>query len=1016
MRWSNIALSAVTAFVFFSGTACSQAGFDNFVTRQDDKLMDGDKELRFISFNIPNLHYIEDNVPFEQTNSWRLPNEFEITDALTSIKQMAGQVTRTYTLSVKKQGEDSAIPRHILGPGKFNEDAFRALDKVLEVANKSGVRVIIPFVDNWVWWGGIKEYADFRGKSKEQFWTDPQLIEDFKKTVDYLINRTNTYTGVKYKDDKAILAWETGNELVCPHSWTHEIAAYIKSFDSNHLVVDGYHTKILRQDSIDDPSIDIVVSHNYSSGRSLINEVKQCRKIARGKKPYIVGEFGFVKTSEVEELLDTLINEGASGAMIWSLRFRSRNGGFYWHSEPHGADLYKAYHWPGFASGDAYDERNLLALMRNKAFKIQGKDTPKLDTPAPPKLLPIVDVSAISWQGSAGADSYIVERSQKAKGPWRLAGSDISDAATPYMPLFNDTNVTIGKQYYYRVKAKNIAGISKPSNTVGPVRVSHLTLVDEMKDLSKMSTKSGVSPTMGDTRKSKEDMDRIKGKAGDFVVYELPKPVTSIKVYAFIPGRIVDFKFSISSDGKQFDPIKVMQRGFFKGEGAYGYWKPVLYQSRPMSSNSQFLKIEFAAEAQISRVEIAYGGSEATMNKQEITSFLDSTRDELTHNILSFWTKHCQDNLHGGFIGRMTNDNKVIEDAPKGLVLNARILWTYSASYRFDKNPKYLELADRAYGYLMKYFWDSEHGGAFWMLDAQGKPTDDSKEMYGQSFVIYALAEYYLATGNQDALNKAKELFGLIEKHCHDDANTGYFETISRDWSQAEKARLATGDTSEKKTMNTHLHMLEAYTNLYRAWKDQKVKARLEELINIFTDHIIDQETFHFKLFFDEKWNSTKPVVSYGHDIEGSWLLCEAAEVLGDENVIEKIKPVALKIAQAVYERGFDTDGGLFYEAEHGKITIAEKHWWPQAETVVGFINAYQLSGKEYFLGAALECWQFIKRETVDHEHGEWFSLALEKGREASAWKASEWKAPYHNGRACIESVRRLEEIIEQSH
>lgn len=1012
MRWKALLLVLISALLATVSSGCAQPGLENLVTRHGDKLMDGDKELRFISFNIPNLHYIEDNVPFEQTNHWRLPNEFEIADALLAIKQMGGQVARTYTLSVRKPGEDSAIPRHVLGPGKFNEEAFQALDKVLEVANKTGVRIIIPFVDNWAWWGGIKEYAAFRNKQKELFWTDPQLIADFKLTIDHVINRTNTYTGVKYRDDKAILAWETGNELICPHNWTHEIAAYIKSLDSNHLVVDGYHTEILRQDSIDDPAVDIVVSHNYSSGKSLISEVETCRKMARDRKPYIVGEFGFVPTDEVERLLDTVIDQGVSGAMIWSLRFRNRDGGFYWHSEPHGADLYKSYHWPGFASGDAYGEENLLKLMRTKAFEIQGLSPRPREAPAPPKLLPILDASAISWQGSAGAESYVLERSPNSNGPWRVVGSNIFDALHPYRPLFNDDDVTIGRSYFYRVNAKNTWGASRPSNVVGPVKARRKTLVDEMKDSSNIARHNNISLQTGDTRKAKEDMDRIKGTPGSFVIYELPDTVVSVKVFSFFPNRVSDFKFAVSADNGEFEPVKLMRRDFFKGEGEYGYWKPVLYQGRLASDGGRFLRIEFAAEAQISRVEIGYGGSESVMDTHNMTGLLESAKKELTQNILPFWTKLCKDETNGGFIGRMTNDNKVMEDAPRGLVLNARILWTYAAAYRLDGKHEHLDMANRAYEYLMEHFWDSRHGGAFWMLDSHGKATDDSKEMYGQSFVIYALAEYHMATGSEEALTMAKELFNTIETKCHDDANRGYFETFSRDWTPTRSARLASGADNEKKTMNTHLHMLEAYTNLYRAWKDEHVKNRLRELIEVFANHIIDHETYHFKLFFDEKWNSTKPIVSYGHDIEGSWLLCEAAEVLGDEVVEKHIRPIALKMAKAVYERGFDSDGGLFYEAEHGNITIAAKHWWPQAETVVGFINAYQLGGESFYLDAALQCWQYIQREVVDHEHGEWFSLASENGKRDSAWKASEWKAPYHNGRACMETVRRLEELL----
>jgi len=1026
--------------------------FEYFVTRDGDKLMEGQKEYRFISFNIPNLHYVEDNLPFEQTNPWRLPDEFEITDALTSIKQMGGQAVRLYALSMKKAGDDPNIPRHVLGPGQFNEQAFRALDKVLEVANKTGVRVIIPFVDNWVWWGGIAEYAAFRGKTKEAFWTDPQVIDDFKQTIEYVINRTNTCTGVKYKDDKAILAWETGNELQCPAQWTHQIAAYIKSLDKNHLLVDGFHTSILRNESIDEPLTDIVTTHHYPKNpQEMLEQVRaNCARV-KGKKPYFVGEFGFVQTEAVRELLDTVISEGVSGALIWSLRFHNRDGGFYWHSEPFGGDKYKAYHWPGFASGHEYDERNLLKLMRQKAYEIQRLPIPQLDIPQPPRLLPIDDVSAISWQGSAGASSYIVERSVSNLGPWSVIGQDITDAAVPYRPLFNDMNVEIGKQYFYRIKAKNTrvflspaapssdgsrwgledrsgGGISEPSNVVGPVLVKHLTLVDEMMDFSLMYERAGsMSLENKQARKTKEDMHRLVLSNESYIVYKVPLEINKVKVYSFISGQAKDIKLAISHDGERFDEIPVQKKIYVSGAGesdAYGYLRPVAFYAENTYSNSKYLKIKSTKDVQIPRVEIDYGGSPIMSEEKRLESFLKSAQDELEKNILSFWINYSKDNEYGGFIGRMSNDGTIAKDAPKGLVLNARILWTFSAAYRYKKNDEYLQMAKRSFDYIMQHFWDKDFGGAYWLLSAKGQPIDDSKELYGQSFLIYGLSEYYLATGDNTALEKAKELFYLIEKHCHDDANKGYFETFSRDWSAADRARLATGDAREKKTMNTHLHLLEAYTNLYRAWKDhssrrrlaepeqEKLKTRLEELVEIFQEHIIDPETFHFKLFFDEQWHSTKDIISFGHDIEGSWLLCEAVEVLDKPEQVSQVKEIALKMAEAVYEQGLDGDGGLFYEARGTDIINKNKEWWPQAETVVGFLNAYELSGRKHFLRAALDCWKFIEQYIVNKTHGEWFWRVSHDGTpDLQEPKVSEWKSPYHNSRVCLETIRRLKDI-----
>jgi len=323
-------LTILVILSFVVNSPASESAFTKFVYRHGDKLMDEHGELRFVSFNIPNLHYVEDNMPFTEMNPWRLPNEFEIADALEAVRQMGGQVVRIYCLSVRVSGEDTNIPRHIIGPGQFDEKAFETLDMVLAVANRKGIRVIIPFIDNWKWWGGVGSAAAFRDKKLQDFWTDPQLFEDYKKIVSFVINRTNTVTGVKYRDDKAVLAWETGNELVCPHEWTTKAAAYMKSLDNNHLVLDGFHTTNLRDESIQDENIDIVTTHHYSKNPvETVGQIKSNMAKARGKKPYFVGEFGFIPTDAVETVLQTVIEENVSGALIWSLRYRSRDGGFY---------------------------------------------------------------------------------------------------------------------------------------------------------------------------------------------------------------------------------------------------------------------------------------------------------------------------------------------------------------------------------------------------------------------------------------------------------------------------------------------------------------------------------------------------------------------------------------------------------------------------------------------------------------------------------------------------------------
>jgi hypothetical protein len=587
----------------------------SFVYARGDKLMDENGAFRFISFNVPCLHYNEDNMPFVEMNPWRLPDEFEINDALESVRQMGGQVARIYTLSVRRPGEDPNIPRHIIGPGKFDDEAYKSLDMTLAVANRKGIRIIFPFIDNAGWWGGIEACATFRGKTREDFWTDPELFEDYKAIVNSVVNRTNSITGVKYRDDKAILAWETGNELICPPEWTVKAAAYIKSIDQNHLVMDGYHLTPVRDLSLQDKNIDIVTTHHYPvmfripiSPAEMIEQIKGTAAMTRGKKAYFVGEFGFIPTKDVESLLDAVMAEKISGVLIWSLRFHDRDGGFYSHSEPYGGDIYKAYHWPGFTSGNAFDETNALSLMRRKAFEIRNIPVPAIEKPAAPVLLDIKDVAAVSWQGSAGASGYTVERAESQNGTWQIAGDNISDADFQYRPLFNDTGAEMGKSYYYRVTAENSAGKSGPSNSVGPVSVTCKTLVDEMQDFAIINNQAGVlSIESNEARKFKEDIHRLKGSAGSSIIYKVEPLIVSWKVYSFFPQAVFDFEFSVSADGQKFSPVKFSRKDYFTGKGDYSYYSPVLYAGTGNGDDAQYLKIEYGDEAQISRVEIKYG-------------------------------------------------------------------------------------------------------------------------------------------------------------------------------------------------------------------------------------------------------------------------------------------------------------------------------------------------------------------------------------------------------------------------
>ena len=397
------------------------------------------------------------------------------------------------------------------------------------------------------------------------------------------------------------------------------------------------------------------------------------------------------------------------------------------------------------------------------------------------------------------------------------------------------------------------------------------------------------------------------------------------------------------------------------------------------------------------------------MSQAAISEFRTQIESEWRENIAPFWSRYAPDEGHGGFRGWITNDLQVDEQAEKGIILNARILWTFSRAYRLYHDDASEDLAKRAYEYLAEHFVDPQAGGVYWTVDYSGKPADKKKRVYAQAFALYGLTEFFAATGFRAALDLAFELFYLLESYCRDREYDGYFETFERDWTLAGDQRLSEVDQDDKKSMNAHLHVLEAYAALAEATGNAQVKERLRAVIEIFLTRIIHARGSHLQMFFDEKWQSKSDHVSFGHDIEASWLLCEAAAVLEDADLSTRVKTAALKLAQAVYEKALDVDGSVLYEADTSGIIDDDKHWWTQTEAVVGFVNAYQLSGQEGFLNAALRVWQFINRHIVDKEHGEWFWKTSKAGVPSLDMpKLSQWKCPYHNGRMCFEISRRL--------
>jgi mannobiose 2-epimerase len=404
------------------------------------------------------------------------------------------------------------------------------------------------------------------------------------------------------------------------------------------------------------------------------------------------------------------------------------------------------------------------------------------------------------------------------------------------------------------------------------------------------------------------------------------------------------------------------------------------------------------------------------MNGETLSRFREEFEKELKENILSWWMNYTLDNDLGGFHGHIDHENQVVKGAGKGAVLNARIFWTFSAAYRMYKQPEYLETARRAYAYIISYFTDKKYGGVYWELEPDGSVRSSRKQIYATAFTIYGLAEYHMACGDDQALKIAKGLFRDLEAKALDREFNGYTDALSRDWKALEDLRLSEKDQNESKTMNTHLHILEAYGNLYRIWKDPGLKEVLRNLIRLFLEHFVDQERKQLNLFFDDHWKLKSTLISYGHDIECSWLLHEAAVILGDPGLIKECAELAVHMARAS-EAGLAGDGGLHYEFFPESMELdSDKHWWPQAEAVVGYYNAYQLSGEEDFLKRSLGSWEFIKKYLVDHKLGEWFwSVDSQGNPQTEKEKAGFWKCPYHNGRACMELIRRIDEMKQKS-
>lgn len=432
-----------------------------FIKRTSDKLYNGDKEFRFISFNIPDAMYSSHKgIP-----TGFMTSAYEQEDLIKGLSDMGCTVARLYCMSIP--GEGVGIPAwncFIKKPGEYNEDYFLGFDKLIQLSSQYGVRLIFPFVDRYKFIGGVGDFAAQRGKHddpfSDDFYSDKDVISDFKQVISDVLNRTNVFTGIKYKDDPTIMAWETGNELwheTLYDEWAREICAHIKSLDKNHLVLDGFFG--VRKDALDDVNIDIVSSHFYPAfAPDFVAELNKWYNMSKGIKPFIVGEFGFLKTKEVEIFLDRVIDSGVTGALVWSMRQHSIYGGIRHHRE---TEIYCTYHYPGFEEHSAYEEKELVALISKKSLEING-EIPRNHYPLPPMLLPIKESCNIRFLGSCGAESYIVERMTDINIGFEEIARDIVDCAPEGEPVFGDS--LFKGIRYYRVRAVNKAGVSAPSN------------------------------------------------------------------------------------------------------------------------------------------------------------------------------------------------------------------------------------------------------------------------------------------------------------------------------------------------------------------------------------------------------------------------------------------------------------------------------------------------------------------------------------------------------------------------
>jgi hypothetical protein len=596
LRSATVALALLAALP-------APAAFREFITAREGRLFEGRQPFRFLSFNIPNLTYTEDDMRFEQVSSFRWPDQFEIDDALATIRQMGGRVARTYVLSVRKTNDPPGLPRHILGPGQLNEEAMVVLDRVLETAHRHGVRLIIPLVDQASWWGGIEEIAAWHGLPKEAFFSDPRCQEDYRQIARLVLTRVNTRTGTRYNEDQAVLAWELGNELKAPKEWVAQMAPFLKRLAPRQLVAESYFT------ANDNPGVDIVQDHLYQGDpEKMLAQIRESVQRNAGRKVYLIGEFGFVSTEAMRAILDETIREPAiAGALIWSLRFHNQDGGYYWHHEPWGGDFFKAYHWPGGPAGAAYDEPRFMRLVRAKAFAIQPRPEPPMEAPPAPDLFRVTDGGIVTWRGAVGAATYELQRAEASRGPWRTVAWQLTDDATQYRPLAADEFTQAGRTYFYRLLAANEGGVSKPSAVFGPVTMRCRTLVDELRHTFLIYRQHGkLELRSNDARNFKEDCHRLRGEPGAWIAYRVTGRLGAVRVFAFDEKGGAGLQFHAGVAGPQGAKLAARSEVFFAGKDMYNFRVPRRFTVSEFPANTSGLSIVFEKETQLGRIEIEY--------------------------------------------------------------------------------------------------------------------------------------------------------------------------------------------------------------------------------------------------------------------------------------------------------------------------------------------------------------------------------------------------------------------------